>query len=327
MVKTMNDVKNMIKEITSKKEINNICFTGCGGSLACFFAPHYYVTHESKKLTTVYENANEFAHDTPAFVGENSIVVCASRRGNTRQTVEAAKKAKELGATVIGLQLETATQLEEICDYILQFKDTGVNGALYEESKSALALAIAYELVHEMDHNDTKYEEMVAATKKMNTIIPEARVAIVPEAIKFSIDYAKNDIIYTIGSGTAWAAGHQESICIFMEMQWINSSVIHSDEFFNGPFEITEPDTAFLLLKSTGPTREVDERTISFLNKFSRHTTVIDGFDYGMDQLGEVSGYFDHSFYSEILGVYNRLLADRRQHPLSWRKYMWKYNY
>ncbi len=168
---------------------------------------------------------------------------------------------------------------------------------------------------------------MVAAMSKMNTIIPQAREAIVPEAIKFSINYAKNDVIYTIGSGTAWGAAHQESICIFMEMQWINSSAIHSDEFFNGPFEITEPDTAFLLLKSTGFTREVDERTLAFLGKFSEHTTVIDGYDYGMKELGEVSGYFDHSFYSEILGVYNHLLADRRQHPLSWRKYMWKYNY
>ena len=285
------------------------------------------MTHEAKKITSVYENANEFTNDTPLNVGENSIVVCASRRGDTRQTVAAAKKAKELGATVVGLQLETGTPLEEICDYVIQFKDTGVDGALFEESKGSYALQIAYELVHAVEHNDKKYEAMVAANKKMNTIIPEARKAVVPDAIKFSINYAKDEIIYTVGSGTAWAAAHQQTICIFMEMQWINSSAIHSDEFFNGPFEITEPNTAYLLLKSTGSTRVVDERTLAFLDKFSEHTTVIDGFDYGMKELGEVSGYFDHSFYSEILGVYNHLLADRRQHPLSWRKYMWKYNY
>ena len=112
-----------------------------------------------------------------------------------------------------------------------------------------------------------------------------------------------------------------------MEMQWINSSAIHSDEFFNGPFEITEKDTAYLMLKSTGATRAVDERALRFLSKFNEHTTVLDGYDYGMKELGEVSGYFDHDFYSELLGVYNDLLADRRQHPLSWRKYMWKFNY
>jgi fructoselysine 6-phosphate deglycase len=86
----MFDVKKMIEEIAAKKEIKNVSFVGCGGSLACFFAPHYYVTHEAKTLTTLYENANEFTNDTPAFINENAIVVCASRRGNTPQTVEAA---------------------------------------------------------------------------------------------------------------------------------------------------------------------------------------------------------------------------------------------
>lgn len=323
----MYDVKKTIEEITSEKEINNVSFTGCGGSLACFYAPYYYLTREAAKISTNYGNANEFSHDWPKNVGPNSIVVCASRRGNTAQTVEAAKKAKELGATVIALQLETDTPLEKIADYTIQFKDTGVDGALYEESKSAYALAIAYETLYAVEKNEETYEAMKSAMKKMNEIVPDARIKIVPDAVKFSIDYAKNDIIYTMGSGTAWAAAQQQTICIFMEMQWINSSVIHSDEFFNGPFEITEPDTAYLFLKSTGRTRDVDERALRFLSKYNNHTTVIDGWDYGMKEMGEVSEYYDHSFYSEILDVYNNLLADRRQHPLSWRKYMWKFNY
>ena len=323
----MVDVKSIISDIFSKKEINNITFTGCGGSLVCFYAPHYYVTHESKTLTTNCLNANEFSHDTPKNVGPNSLVVCASRRGNTPQTVEAAKVAKDLGATVICLQLETDTELEKVADYAINFKDTGVDGALYEESKSAYALMIAVEVVHNAGGCDVKYQKMLEAFKKMNEIVPAAKEAVVPEAVKFSVDYNNDDIIYTMGSGTAWAAGHQESICIFMEMQWINSCVIHSDEFFNGPFEITEKDTAYLMFKSTGKTREVDERAINFLNKFNNHTTIIDGYNYGMKELGEVSEYFDHDFYSEIIGVYNHLLADRRQHPLSWRKYMWKFKY
>ena len=323
----MYDVKKTISEILAEKTITNVSFTGCGGSLACFYAPYYFITRESAVLSANYGNANEFSHDTPKNVNEHSIVVCASRRGDTKQTVEAAQKAKALGATVIALQLEKDTPLEAAADYTIQFKDTGADGALYEESKSAYALAIAYEIVHQLEGNDEVYNAMVNAMNSMNKIVPQALVDVVPDAVKFSVDYNNNDIIYTMGSGTAWAAAQQQTICIFMEMQWINSSVIHSDEFFNGPFEITEKDTAYLLLKSTGRTREVDERAIAFLNKFNAHTTIIDGYDYGMKELGEVSEYFDHSFYSELLNVYNHLLADRRQHPLSWRKYMWKFNY
>ena len=323
----MYDVKKTISEILAEKTITNVSFTGCGGSLACFYAPYYFITRESAVLSANYGNANEFSHDTPKNVNEHSIVVCASRRGDTKQTGEAAQKAKALGATVIALQLEKDTPLEAAADYTIQFKDTGADGALYEESKSAYALAIAYEIVHQLEGNDEVYNAMVNAMNSMNKIVPQALVDVVPEAVKFSVDYNNNDIIYTMGSGTAWAAAQQQTICIFMEMQWINSSVIHSDEFFNGPFEITEKDTAYLLLKNTGGTREVDERSIAFLNTFNAPTTIIDGYDYGMKELGEVSEYFDHSFYSELLGVYNHLLADRRQHPLSWRKYMWKFNY
>ena len=71
----MFDVKKMIEEIAAKKEIKNVSFVGCGGSLACFFAPHYYVTHEAKTLTTLYENANEFTNDTPAFINESLYVL------------------------------------------------------------------------------------------------------------------------------------------------------------------------------------------------------------------------------------------------------------
>lgn len=34
----MYDVKKTIEEITAEKEITNVSFTGCGGSLACFYA-------------------------------------------------------------------------------------------------------------------------------------------------------------------------------------------------------------------------------------------------------------------------------------------------
>ncbi len=320
----MSEVKSIISEIVSKKEIKNLSFAGCGGSLTCFYAPSYYIQREANNISTCAINAHEFTVDTPKFINENSIVVCASRRGDTAQTVEAAKKAKECGATVIGLQYTTDTPLEKVCDYTIQFNDGP--GIPNSAGKSALALEIAYEVLHQVEGTG-RYEEMVAAMNKLDEILPEAVVKCVPDAINFSIDYKDDDIIYTMGSGTAWSAAHQEAICIFMEMQWINSSVIQSDEFFNGPFEITNPDTAYLVFKSTGKTREEDERALAFLERHNHHYHVLDGYDYGLEALGDVSGYFDAMFLSGIIGVYNHLLADMRDHPLSKRKYMWKYNY
>lgn len=320
----MFDVKQIVEEITKEKEIKNVSFVGCGGSLACFYPSYYYITREAENLAVNYCPANEFVHDTPKNIGVHSLVVIASRRGNTAETVEAGRVAKKQGATVIGLAYEKETVMEDVVDHTIHFSDA--KEALYEEGKAAYSLKIAFELVHALEGN-ANYENMVAGMKKMNDLVPKAVEAIIPEAIQFSIDYKEDTTIYTMGSGTAWSAAQQQTICIFMEMQWINSSVIHTGEFFHGPFEITDPDTAYLFLKSTGKTRELDERALTFLNKYNHHLTVIDGKDYGMDDLGEVSEYFDYDFYTAVLGVYNNLLADMRNHPLMKRKYMWKFDY
>lgn len=48
-----------------------------------------------------------------------------------------------------------------------------------------------------------------------------------------------------MGSGAAYGAAYMESICIFMEMQWLDSSSIHTGEYFHGPFEITDANRPF----------------------------------------------------------------------------------
>ncbi len=79
-------------------------------------------------------------------------------------------------------------------------------------------------------------------------------------------------VIYMMGSGPSFGAAHQESICILLEMQWINSASIHSGEYFHGPFEITETGTPFILLKSSGRTRPLDDRAIRFIERYRGKT-------------------------------------------------------
>lgn len=165
----MFDVKKMIEEITAKKEIKNLSFAGVGGSLASNYAAFYYLTREAKKLTTSYTSANEFVHDTPACVGENSIVVISSRGGNTAETVEAGRVAKKLGATVIGLTHEEGENgISEVSDYTIVFEDG--EGVPFEVGKPAYTMKIAYETLHVIENND-KYEAMDAAMKRMNELV------------------------------------------------------------------------------------------------------------------------------------------------------------
>ena len=320
----MDKVKEIIGSIVKKHEINTVYFVGCGGSLVGFFPAKYFLSCEAVKLKVGYINANEFVHATPKEIGPNAVVILASQRGNTPETVRACQVARELGAATVGLTFQVPSPLSEAAEYVIlyEFGDASV----VENQKSSYGLKLAVELLYEIEgYGD--YDKMLEGLSRMDGIVKRACKEIVPYAIKYAWEFKDDPVIYTMGSGASWGSAHQESICIFMEMQWINSSVIHSGEYFHGPFEITDKNTAFLMMKSTGRTRALDDRALAFMKKFNDRCMILDGMDYGMGELGSVSEYLDPFFHTNVVRVFNNLLADVRNHPLSVRRYMWKFDY
>ena len=111
-------------------------------------------------------------------------------------------------------------------------------------------------------------------------------------------------------------------------MQWIHSSSIHSGEFFHGPFEITDKEVPFVLQVSEGTNRPLDERALKFLKTYAKRIEVIDAKDLGLSTIdASVVDYFNHSLFTNVYPVYNKALAEERQHPLTTRRYMWKVEY
>ena len=317
--------KQIIEAIKAERpEINTLFFVGCGASSAEQYPAQYFMDCNARKIRKSFYTANEFNYATPVSLDETAIVIACSLGGTTPETVAAAKLSQEKGAKVIAVTHDGNSPLAKNADYVIVHGFEKDYAAKLEKMNNILMLAV--EVLNQYEGYD-HYEDMVKGSENIYAAIEDAVSYSLTPAKAFAEAYKDSPVIYVMSSGATQKVAYSFSICLLMEMQWINSSAIHSDEFFNGPFEITEKDTAYLMLKSTGATRAVDERALRFLSKFNNHTTVLDGYDYGMKELGEVSGYFDHDFYSELLDVYNNLLADRRQHPLSWRKYMWKFNY
>ena len=114
-----------------------------------------------------------------------------------------------------------------------------------------------------------------------------------------------------------------------MEMQWVNSGNFHDGEFFHGPFEIVDKDVPFVLLMNDGPTRPLDARALTFLERFGAKTTLLDGKDFGIANVipEHVVEYFNPMVLSAVLRVYAEQLAIARSHPLTQRRYMWKLEY
>ncbi|MEY8353965.1 SIS domain-containing protein [Lachnospiraceae bacterium 54-53] len=322
-------VKEIAAEIIEKKKkeggIREVWFVGCGGSLGAFYPAKVFLETESASIRTGWYNSGEFLHNPPKAFGRNSVVITASHRGNTPETVKAAELARREGVPVIALTWSPDSPIAGASDYVVSYtfgenKDTA-------GEKTMVGLMAAAELLNGTEGYEN-YDRFYDGVSRIDGIVKRARKHVEKRAEAFAKEYKDDEVIYTMGSGAGYGAAYMESICIFMEMQWINSSSIHAGEFFHGPFEITDARSPFLIQVSEGPTRMLDERALSFLKKYGKRMEVLDAKELGLSTIdASVVSYFNHSLFNNVYDVYNQALAEKRQHPLSTRRYMWKVEY
>ncbi|MDR8289215.1 SIS domain-containing protein, partial [Acinetobacter baumannii] len=104
------------------------------------------------------------------------------------------------------------------------------------QQKAAYSLWLALEVLAQTE-GYAHYDEMVSAFASFESVVRGAQQQVQADARHFAEAWKSEKVIYMMGSGPSFGAAHQESICILLEMQWINSASIHSGEYFHGPFE------------------------------------------------------------------------------------------
>ena len=319
--------KEIISAIsTQSPNITSVFFVGCGASMAELYPAHYFLTSEALHLRSSIYTSNEFNMATPSSVNENSIVITCSLGGNTPETVEASKIALKRHAKVIAITHHADSPLAENADYVVVHGFEKNYAAKLEKMTNALHLAV--DILHTYE-DYTHYEEMMDGMLHIYDLIEESVSFILPSAKEFAENYKDSPQIYVMSSGATSHVAYSFSICLLMEMQWINSGSFNDGEFFHGPFEIVDKNVPFLLLMNEGKTRPMDSRALDFLNRFEAKTTVIDAKDFGIgSQIApSVVDYFNPMLITAILRVYAEQLAIARNHPLSKRRYMWKLQY
>lgn len=321
------EVKSIISDIKSKNpDIDRVAFVGCGASQADLYPGFYFINHESSKLISSIHNANEFVYDTPKSIGKNTIVITASLGGTTPESVTATKKAVELGAHVVTLTHDGESPIAKATEYKIVHGFEKNYAAKTE--KMTLCLALAVEIVNEFE-GYKYYKEAEKAFDGIYDLIEDSTKSVLPYAKEFAEKYKDNKLIYVLGSGATRDVAYSTASFLFMEMQWIAAPSLNSGEYFHGPFELTEKDAPYLLFMNDGPTRHLDARALTFLQRFDAKYTVVDAKDYGLDSVaGEhVIDYFNPIILTGVFRVYAEQLAIARKHPLTKRRYMWKLTY
>lgn len=323
MVK-MNE-KDTIAKLLSEHTVKHLFFAACGGSIAAMYPAKFLMEKESKTLSIHWQNAREFVTASPAVLGKDSLVIVTSQQGTTPETVEAAKHAKEAGATVVAFSYAEQPVLFDYADYMLDY--SWGKGLIPSQKKESRVLRLCMELLHQLEGWE-KYEDAMTSFDLYDAAAAKCETECLPEAERFAAGCKDENLIYTLASGSVWSSAYIETHCILMEMQWKNSACIHCGEFFHGPLEIADENAVFLLMMGTGKTRIMDERMAAFLPRYSNKIYTIDTEKLGILDLKEsVREYFAPLLATVACGVFNDKLEAATGHLMSTRRYMWKVEY
>lgn len=328
---TKKQVQDIIDQILEKRGpaggIKRVVWIAAGGSNGGNYPAHYFMEHESARIASSMFTSNEFVLAPPAYIDGSTLAVIVSMRG-TAETIEAARRARELGAATIAVYVDES-DLTEVCDFKVPYESLAVDESDMGKTNSAVTLMIAMELVNHIE-GLAFHDEAMAAFDAIDGIYRQAVELTSPRADAWAIQHADKPCINVMGSGPTYAAAYVFSICNIQEMLQIDSCTINSCEFFHGPFEILDEQTSLFQIVSVGRCRPADERAIAFLEKFGgERVHVLDAADLGLEGLGEpIAEYLSHLIISPILNnVYMRALAKVIGKDYLSRRYMWQMPY
>lgn len=319
-VKQLETAINAVKET----KVKNFYFVACGGSKAIFEPVQFIMDSEVEIPAAVY-SSNEFVHRSPKSLGQGSVVILCSHSGNTPETVEAAKFAREKGAVTIAFSHLVDSPLWKAAEYSIHY-DWG-EGADASELNNGMLYNLIFNILNVVNPNE-KYLRAVKCLNSLQRVFEANKTSTYEAADEFGRKYKREQLIYTMASGACYGVAYSFAICLLMEMQWINSSAIHSGEYFHGPFEVTDYDVPFIIIKGLDETRPLDERAYAFCKKYSDKIALVDAETFDMEGIDEdLRGYFAPLVVGVVLRQYADRIAEHRGHPLSVRRYMWKMEY
>jgi fructoselysine 6-phosphate deglycase len=314
-----------LNAVAARENVTDVFFVACGGSYALMLSSQYIVEREAKAIIGVALNAAEFKARAPKRLGKNSIVIACSHSGTTPETVEAVKIAREAGALTISLTHDLGSPLDQASEFTVSYLFSPMTMSPIHSAAVLTRLTFGILKIRERNTKCDDLDKGLAALPDLVDKLVSDRHGKIAE---FAEAHKREAVIYTMASGANFGPAYAFAICILQEMQWVHSAAIHAGEYFHGPFEVTDFDVPFIQLLGVGPSRPMDERAHTFVEKYSQRVTVLDSTDLGITSLpGTVSEYLAPLVFAPVLRAYADKLAEAKGHPLTVRRYMWKMEY
>lgn len=311
------------------RKIDHVFFVACGGSLSIMHPAKFMLDQASASLPSDVLNAAEFVARAPKRLSADSLVILCSMTGTTKETVAATDFARSAGAMTIVLTTEAGSPLAKEGDHVVGFEAPYTTGVPIDAKNSNYAriYQLVLGLAQQVD-GGARLDALLSSLDNLQASIDRAHQSFAPMFEAFAPRMAKKNVVYTMASGADYGAAYSFAICVLMEMQWINSQAIHANEFFHGPFEVLDKDSAFILFKGLDSTRPLEERAETFLRRFGSDENIMVLDAAALDLTGldpEFRGNLVPLIFFDTLWRFAYKIADLRdQEMLEARRYMKK---
>lgn len=290
--------------------LKNVYFVGAGGSLIASF-PAFYLLHRMVDIPVYQIQSDELNAGRPHALGEGSLVVIASYTGTTKETVAAARYAREAGATVFAA-CRAHSPLADASTFSIE------GGSDILELMAAYAVCEALEV-------DLDYQEVASTFAALPAAVRAAVEGAEQHVHDMAVALKDEPITYVIGSGPSHGWAYGLAMCYLQEMQWMHAVSFNAGEFFQGAFEVVRDDTPVVLLLGEDPSRPVAERAQRFLDTYTRKAHYLDVRDLDLPGLSaEGRGIVSPLVLAKVIGRLAKHYEAVRGHSLDQRRYMFR---
>ncbi|MGO1164128.1 SIS domain-containing protein [Brucella sp. C7-11G] len=313
----------------AQQDFSHVFLVACGGSLSIMHPGKYFLDRHSELLTSDVYNGDEFVTRDPRRLNNDAIVILCSQTGTTKETVRAAEHARRRGACVISLTLDPQSPLAAAADHVLQYQasyTTGIPIDGADSNYSVLYMLLAG--IVDLRDKTSLLPKLLESLPALQPAIERGQQHFDETFTRYAERYGREKVVYTMASGPVYGAAYSFSICVLMEMLWINSQAIHANEFFHGPFEVVDKNACFVVMIGLDETRALAERGRDFLYRFGEpdNMLVLDAAKLDLADIDDTfKEYFVPLIFFDALWKFAyKLAAKREQVMLDGRRYMKK---
>lgn len=308
-----------------RRGLRNVYLLGSGGGYLTHAGLQYLLERRATRFPAFVLSANEFIYRDPAGLGEGSLAVLASNTGTTPEVVEAARFAKQRGATVVAVTRQTDTPLAHAADAAWSYEDESGVGDPKGIQLAQLGLAL---LRDSGDMDRAEHEAHVRALEALPAALLEACRETEELNARIARELRDASMVYVIGAGPNHGTAYCLAMCYLQEMQWKDAASFDSAEFLHGAMEVVTDDTPVIQFLGEEATRPIDERAKAFLDRYTRRAFHIDSRDLTLPGIApDMRPFASHFALDAVMSRLAQHFEAATGHDLQNRRYMFKVAY